>query len=515
MKGNPSLQSKTVGFVVALAGFFLILALPSLADMNPAAKRMAAVTFLMAVLWISEAIPIAATALLPLPLFPLLKILPSKAVAPNYTNHLVFLFLGGFMIAAAMQRWQLHRRVALVTISLIGHQPRRLVFGFMLATALLSMWISNTATAMMMLPIAMAITAQFHRQGEARQKSFGLILMLAIAYGASIGGCATLVGTPPNIVFSGLIEKIFPQAPAISFAQWMRFALPFSGGFLIIAWFYLCYVVGRKSLGHNGVNGDADFIKKELSKLGALGYEEKRVLVIFVTTALLWIFRRPLDFGALTLPGWSQLLPFGGYIHDATVAMAMGLLLFFLPGKTTDEGEEKVGRQRLLTWDYFERSTSWGILLLFGGGFALAHGFAESGLAVWLAGKLQLLAGMPKVLLILSICLFITFLTELTSNTATATIILPVLAALAVAIEVHPLLLMVPATISASCAFMLPVATPPNAIVFGSGFVTIPKMARAGLWLNLLGALLLTVLAWLLLGPAFSIDNQLLPQWAR
>ena len=499
------LKKKVVLLVGGLILFFFMLIMPTPDGVSPEGQRMAAVAMLMALWWIGEAVPLAVTSLMPLVLYPLLGILPSKDVAPNYTNHLVFLFMGGFMIALAMEKWNFHKRIALVIIRFIGTSPSRIILGFMVATAFLSMWISNTATTMMMLPVAIAVVQQIASQasinGERKEstrhkveRSFGLALMLGLAYSASIGGVGTLIGTAPNIVFAGFYKNSFPDQPDITFLQWMMVALPIVILFLPLVWVYLCRWVSKVPIRDIEVDdGAKGLVDEELSALGPMQRAEKFVAIIFSMTALLWVFRQPINLGSVAIPGWSSLFSWGSYIHDSTIAMFMGLVLMLVP-LGYPGGMERDGKLEYfaLDWKTVQEKLPWGILLLFGGGFALAHGFRSSGLDVWIGQQLTGIQALPIWMIILTLCLGITFLTEFTSNTATATMILPVIAGAAVMMDTHPLLLMVPVTISASFAFMMPVATPPNAIVFGSGWLTVPQMSRAGFILNLLGAALIT-----------------------
>lgn len=462
---------------------------------NPAVTRMAAIALWMAIWWISEAVPLAVTALLPVVLFPLMHIMSGKQVAPLYFNNVIFLFIGGFIIAIAMQRWNLHRRIALAIINMVGLSPGRLMLGFMLAAAFLSMWISNTATTMMMVPIALAVVFKLEENRPVSGPgSLGNGILLAIAYAASIGGIATLVGTPPNLSFVRIYAISFPEAAEISFAQWMAFALPLCVVMFGLTWALLSYRFAR---GREGGPTDVSVYIQERGALGPISSEERAVLIVFVLTAILWLGRSDLALGSLQLTGWASRLGLSGLADDGTVAILMALLLFIIPSRRSAHG-------RLLNWEDLQQ-LPWGIVLLFGGGFALASGFMESGLSAWCGERLAGLAGLNPVIIVLAICLIITFLTELTSNTATTEMILPIMAATAVSIGVDPLLLMVPATISASCAFMLPVATPPNAIVFGSGRLSIREMAQTGLILNLIGAVLITALIFLLGGPVLGI----------
>jgi sodium-dependent dicarboxylate transporter 2/3/5 len=471
---------------------------------------MAAVALLMATWWITEAIPIPATALLPLILFPLLGILPAKDVSIRYADQNIFLFMGGFFIAMAMQRWGLHKRIALHIVRFLGTSPRRIVLGFMIATAFLSMWISNTATAMMMFPIGLAVIMHAANMIEKEKLdiktapgsfNFGIALMLGIAYSASIGGIATLVGTPPNIVFVGIFKSLFPKAPEIGFLDWLKIGLPLVLIFLPITWVYLTRIAVPPRI--KKIPGGKDVIDADLRALGVMKRGEKLTLIVFVLVALAWIFRRNIDLGFLIVPGWSSLLGIEKYVHDSTVAIFGAILLFLLP-------VDFKNRTFVLNWEWALR-IPWGIILLFGGGFALAAGFQSSGLAQWIGERLSFLCGVPTIIMILCICLLLTFLTEVTSNTATTTMMMPVLGALAVATRVHPFLLMIPATMSASCAFMLPVATPPNAIIFGSGYLRIPDMARVGFFLNIIGAIIITLIVYFLVIPILKINALPLP----
>lgn len=499
-----------IGLSLGIALFVLLMAIPSFGGLSAQAKNMAAVAVLMATWWITEAIPIPATALLPIILFPLLGIMGAKDVSMRYADQNIFLFMGGFFIAMAMQRWDLHKRIALYIVKFLGTSPRRIVLGFMIATAFLSMWISNTATTMMMFPIGLAVIYHAANMLE-REKSgvdtapgkfnFGLALMLGIAYAASIGGIATLVGTPPNIVFVGIVKSMFPKAPEIGFLDWFKIGLPLVLIFLPITWFYLTRIAVPPRI--RKIPGGRDIIERDLKELGELKVGEKLTLAVFLLVALAWIFRRDIDLGIFVIPGWSNMLGISQYVHDSTVAVFGAILLFLLP-------VDFKKRIFVLNWEWALR-IPWGIILLFGGGFALAAGFQTSGLAQWIGEGLSFLCGVPTIIMILSICLLLTFLTEVTSNTATTTMMMPVLGALAAATCIHPFLLMIPAAMSASCAFMLPVATPPNAIIFGSGYLRIPDMVRVGLFLNLIGAIIITLLVYFLAIPIFNINALPLP----
>ncbi len=445
----------------------------------------------IAIWWITEAIPIAVTALLPIVLFPLLGGLDLPSTTAAYGHRFVFLYLGGFIVAMAIQRWDLHRRIALNIINAIGTDVKFIILGFMLATAFLSMWISNTATAVMMLPIGMAIIAQLNDNPKTEENEnliFGKALMLAIAYSASIGGIATLIGTPPNLVLAGIVQELYQID--ITFAQWFKFGLPISLLLLAICWYYLtslAFTFKQKSF----PGGRAE-IQRLLRELGKTSREERIVLCVFVLTALCWITRSFL---------LEKIFP---SIDDTIIAMAAGILLFVLPA----EG----GTRRIITWEEAVK-LPWGIILLFGGGMALAAGFIESGLAVWIGSQMTLLQGVSLIVLIFILIASVNFLTEITSNLATTAMLLPILAPMAKSIEVHPYTLLVSATVAASCAFMLPVATPPNAVVFGSGYLRIPDMVRTGIWMNLISICILTLIVYFLLPYLWGFDPRLHPDW--
>jgi len=499
-----------LGLFLGAVFFVTILSVPPIPGMSLVAKLTAAVALLMATWWITEAIPIPVTALLPLILFPLLRIMPAKDVAVRYADQNIFLFMGGFFIAMAMQRWELHKRIALHIVRILGTSPHKIVLGFMVASAFLSMWVSNTATTMMMFPIGLAVIVhaetmlkKHDAQLETTKGSFnfGTTLMLGIAYAASVGGVATLVGTPPNIVFAGVARSLFPQAPQIGFLDWLKIGFPFVILFLPIIWIYLTRIILPIQI--QRIPGGKDVIEHDLRALGKLKTGEIVTLTVFIVVALAWIFRKNIDIGIATIPGWSVMLGISEYVHDSTVAMVGAILLFMIPVDFRK-------REFTLNWKWAVR-IPWGIILLFGGGFALAAGFQESGLAQWIGERLSFLGGMSTLMMIFCICLLVTFLTEVTSNTATTTMMMPVLASMAVALSIHPYLLMIPAAMSASCAFMLPVATPPNAIIFGSGYIRIPEMAKSGFFLNLLGAIIITALVYLLAIPVFKTSTLPLP----
>ncbi len=484
--------------LTGLALFLLVLWLPVLDGMNPQARHVLAVAALMAVWWITEAVPIPVTALLPIPLFPLFGVMSADAVTAPYANHLIYLFLGGFLIAVTIEKWNLHHRIALHTIRIVGMTHNRIILGFMLATAVLSMWVSNTATTMMMLTIALAVLREVAgnierdnslvintRPGEFR---FGIALMLGIAYSASIGGLATLIGTPPNAILAGVIESTF--GISISFLDWMLFALPLSAVMLVLTWLYLTWIIAGREF--DTIPGGKELIRAQLESLGPISREEKLVLSVFLAVAILWILH-----GLVEVEGLEA-------VTDSTIAMGGAIVLFIIPVDIR-RGEF------LLDWQTALK-IPWDILILFGGGFALARGFSDSGLTGVIADQLVLLQGSDIIFIIAIVTMTVIFLTEITSNTATASLFLPVMAALGLAMQIHPFALMVSAALAASCAFMLPVATPPNAIVFGSRYLTIRQMARAGIWINLTGIVLITLFVLVYLPIAWDLDLEVLPQ---
>lgn len=502
---NAATASQRFGLLLGPVLFFVTLFL----DFDPARPeitRMAAVAVLMATWWITDAIPLSATALLPLVLYPLLGIMKTRECAPIYVNSTIFLFIGGFMIAVTMEKWRLHKRIALWIVRRIGGGPSRLILGFMIAAAFLSMWISNTATAIMMVPIALAIIMQLEeRFGMSACHPFTVALMLGIAYACSLGGMATLVGTPPNLSFARIFEISFPDAEPIAFGQWLVMALPITVVLLTIVWLLLTRVFFRfgKSFAI-----DRDVVKREYAALGGMSFEERAVFVVFAATAFGWVFRKDLVLGLLTIPGWSRLLPHADLIDDATVAVAMAMILFFIPTRSPGAKSRTV-----MGVGVFAR-IPWHIVLLFGGGFALAQGFRVTGLSELIGTRFAGLEGVPPLAMIGLVCGGLTFLTELTSNTATTEMILPILASVAVAMKANPLLLMIPATLSASCAFMMPVATPPNAIIFGSGRIRIAEMARVGLAINLIGVVVISLVFYIVGTAVLGIDTAAFPVWA-
>lgn len=432
--------------------------------LSPQGIAVLACTLWIAVWWITEAIPIAVTSMLPVILFPLTGAMNLQETTSSFGDKYIFLYIGGFILSIAIEKWSLHKRIALNIINAIGTNSSSIVLGFMIATGFLSMWISNTATAVMMMPIGLAIVKQFEDHPDTRENEnliFGKALMLAIAYSASIGGIGTLIGTPPNVIFAGVIQKFYHVE--ISFLQWFKIGFPIAVILMAFCWFYLVKIAFK--LDKQSFPGGKDEIQKQLQKLGTIKFEEKAIFIVFALTALAWITR------SFAL---SKLIP---GIDDTIIAMVAAIVLFLIPSK-----KEK-GRM-LIDWKEAER-LPWGILLLFGGGLAIAGGFESSGLASWIGSQITIFQGVTLLVLLIIIVTMVNFLTEITSNLATTAMLLPVLVPVATVLNESPYVLMVGATLAASCAFMLPVATPPNAVVFGSGYLRIPDMMRKGFVMNI------------------------------
>lgn len=506
-----------IGTAAGLAAAVLVyLVMPG--DLEHNARLTAAVAVLLGIWWMTECIPIPATALVPLIVFPVLgQDVSVNDVGAEYGNNIIFLFMGGFLIAIAMQRWNLHRRIALLTVRAMGTRSTRVVAGFMIATAFLSMWVSNTATAVMMLPIGVSVlmlaselggkdraggnggaggnddedaiprmdSSSDPRSDQVKQavirSNFGTALMLGIAYAASVGSLATIIGTPPNTLLAGYLER--EHDIVLGFGRWMLVGLPLAVVMLVITWFLLTKVLFRPEI--ERIPGGRALFDDELRRLGPTSSGERRVLAVFVAAAVAWV--------AVPLV-WED-----PPISDAGIALTAGLLLFLLPAGT------KRG-VRLLTWDA-ALELPWGVLLLFGGGLALSAQFSGSGLTGWIGEQAGALGGLPIILLVIVAAGGILLLTELTSNTATAATFLPVAGGVALGLDLDPMLLAVPVALAATCAFMLPVATPPNAIAYGSGYVTIGQMIRGGIWLNLIGLIAITAVTMTLLVWVFGLTG--------
>ncbi|GAE36118.1 SLC13 family permease [Halalkalibacter akibai] len=491
--------SQKVGLILGPLLFMSVLLFFFPEGLSYEGRMVLATTLWVATWWITEAIPIPATSLLPIILLPITGALNGDTVTAAYGNPIIFLFLGGFLIALAMEKWNLHKRIALNIISFIGTSPSRIVFGFMAATGFLSMWVSNTAAVMMMLPIGTAITYQVaqalkNKENLANEEEkFSKVLIFGIGYAGTIGGLGTLIGTPPNIILAATVQELF--GVQISFASWLFFAAPIVVILLISSWLFLTKVAHPIKL--KELPGGKELIENEKKKLGKISFEETAVLAIFTFAAFMWITRTFLWEGQIiTIPG----------LNDTMIAIFAAVLLFLIP--SINNGG------RILDWNV-AKDVPWGILLLFGGGLAIAAGFRESGLANWIGGQLTVLEGVNFILIIALTTALVLFLTEITSNTATATMILPVLAALGLALGIHPFALMVPAAIAANCAFMLPVGTPPNAIIFASGKIKIIEMVKNGFWINILSVVLITLAVYFLLPLLWGIDLTVYPSEFR
>lgn len=463
--------------------------LPSPEGLSPEAWRTAAVTALMAIWWISEAIPIYATALVPIILFPFLGITDIGGATTPYANPIIYLFLGGFFLAIAMERWQLHRRIALSIVLRSGVKSTSIIFGFMMASALLSMFVSNTATAIMMLPIAISILDLTKDATEYERRNFQIVLILGIAYGCNIGGMGTLIGSPPNALLAGFFMENYGFE--VSFLDWMIVGVPVV--FLSLPLVFLLLTRFLYPIHLPELKGGKAFIQGELTAMGRVTAQETMVGMVFFITASLWIIR---PFISEWIPGLS----------DAGIAIGSAVVLFLLP--SLDESQRS-----LLSWNDTKRMP-WGVLILFGGGLSMASAISGSGLAQWIGQNLTVLGQWPTVVLIIGVVSLMIFLTELTSNTASTAAFLPIIASLAIGLGENPLLLAMAVTLAASCAFMLPVATPPNAIVYGTERITIPQMAKAGLWVNLLFIGLITLVAYVVVMWWFGIELGVVPDWA-
>ncbi|GAB5559594.1 MAG: SLC13 family permease [Synoicihabitans sp.] len=498
------MRIRKIGLFLGLGIFTAVALAPTPDGLSEIGKMAAATTLLMACWWITEAIPIAATSFVPLVLFPLTGVLNAKDTAANFGQSFVLLFLCSFIIARAIEHNGLHRRIALSIIRRIGTSRKRVLASCMIATAGLSMWLSNMAVSLMMLPIGVALLSRDEGKGS---DSFATALVLSIAYAATIGGVATLVGTPPNLVFAGMMKELFPAAPEITFVKWLTFGLPLAGLFLPVAWWYL--VKFFKVRGELGGSGES--IEAQYQALGPITTAEKRVAWVGILTVVGWILRKDLVIGSFTLPGWSGLLGVSGMVDDGTVAALGMILLFIIPsGEPAEAGKNA---PRLMNWT-IAQTIPWGVAMIVGGGYCIANGFRSSGLTPWLGDQMGVISQFPVFLLVLSVVVGLSFLTEINSNTATSNIFLPVLATMAIAGETNPLLLMIPGTIACSCAFMLPAGTGPNSVIFASGRINIPTMASCGFWLNMIGVVLMTLAMYLIAIPVFDIVNAL-PEWAQ
>lgn len=482
-------MSKKISLFLAPFFFILLLLIPAPEPLEEAAWSVLAIAVFMLIWWVTEAVPIPVTSLLPIVLLPLLGVMDINTAAAPYANPIVFLFMGGFMVALAMERWNLHRRIALNIVKITGTNANGIILGFMLATAVLSMWISNTATTVMMLPIAASVihllsTNQNSKAGKG-MRHFAIAMMLGIAYAANIGGTATIIGTPPNSVFAGFVNETY--GIEISFAKWMILGVPFAAILLFLTYFFIVKYLYPNQLGK--LEGAQELIEAEVAKLGSFSKEERIVLIIFLSTAVAWMMRVPFNsiFEKMGLPI---------VLSDTGIALIATISLFVAP---TNLRFDKF----IMEWEDTKK-LPWGILLLFGGGLSIAGALSETGIIDLIGNQFEAVNS-KGFLIILGLTAVSLFLTEIMSNVALVTIFLPVVGGIAIGTGIDPLFMTIPVTLAASCAFMLPMSTPPNAIVFASGHLTVMQMVRAGVWLNVLSIILIAILSKWLVPLIFSI----------
>ena len=483
------MTTKKIGLYLGPILFFLTLFLFDPDGLNDASRAVLATSLWIAIWWITEALPIAVTALLPIVLFPLSGGMDLASTSAAFGHKFIFLIMGGFIIAIAIEKWNLHKRIALNIIYFIGTDVKKIILGFMVATAFLSMWISNTATSVMMLPIGIVIIKQLKDNPKTDADEnliFGKALMLSIAYSASIGGIATLIGTPPNMVMAGILAQTYGYE--ISFLEWFIFGFPVMLLLLFICWWYLtrwAFSFEQKSF-----PGGIEEISRLKNELGKISYEQKVVATVFASAGVCWISRSFL---------LQNIFP---AIDDTIIAIFFALLLFVL--------NTKKGNDKILQWEEAIKMP-WGILLLYGGGMSLAKAFESSGLAIWIGNQMNAFGSFHLFFLLILLVTAINFLTEVTSNLATTAMLLPVLAPIAIEFDLHPFVLMAAAAVAASCAFMLPVATPPNAVVFGSGYLRIPDMVKKGFFLNLISILTIVLMVYFLLPSLWNLTPEKFP----
>lgn len=473
---------KTIGFILGVGFLLMTIIWPAPADMSASAWHTAGIAMLLATWWATEVLPIPITSLLPLLLFPAFGIMPIGESTAPYAAPIIFLLLGGFIIATGLTKWDLHRRLALNILAHVGTNPNAIIAGFMGVTALISMWISNTASAIMMMPIALSLVTEITKTKE--YERFLVCLMLGIAYAASIGGLGTIIGTPPNLLVVGFMKQTYDIE--ISFLEWMLLGVPAVIVMLVLAWWML--TKWSYAFDSGNIHLSQSMIIDELKKLGKLTQPEKRLTFVFLLVAIAWITRIPIQ------QHFSILL----WLDDAMIAVGGAVLMFIIPSGHTQEKTTS-----LLDWESANR-IPWGVLLLFGAGLSLAAAIEKTGLAGWLSVNLSGLADLELIFIMLGLVALVIFLTELTSNTATTATLLPILAALATTHGIEPMLLIAPAALAASCAFMLPIATAPNAVVYSTGYITISQMINAGVKLNLIGIAVLTILSYLIVPALFG-----------
>ena len=456
---------------------------------NHQVSLMAGVALWMVTWWFSEAVSLAVTALVPVLMLPVLGISDCKTVSQQYTDSIVFLFIGGFMLAFAIEKWHLHKRIALKILTIVGTKPATILFGVMISTYLISNWISNTATTMMLFGAVFALVHETKEYIHKNSGKFAAALLLGLAFSATIGGMATPVGTPPNMYFFKAYKEAFPLANDLNFLKWSAIGYPISFTFLILTFFVLNFYFIRNKV---ELKIHKEFFKNSYNKLGKFSWEEKWVFAIFISCILMWLTRADIDFGTVKFKGWNHIFVVPKFVDDAFVALLAALILFLVPSKA-NKGEA------LLVWEDAKK-LRYDIILMFGSGFALAYGFEVTGLSNWLAASLTVLKGVSPVLIILGICIIVTIISEFASNIASIQLAIPVMIALQKDLDVAPLLLMMPATFAASLGFMLPVATAANTIVFGTKEIHIKDMLRVGIILDVIGILLITFMCYLYLG---------------
>jgi sodium-dependent dicarboxylate transporter 2/3/5 len=487
----PSVSKK---YLAILSGPLIASFIWIFLDLEPGSPKvtfMAGIAIWMAVWWFTEAVNLAVTALLPMLLMPVMGLAEAKLVAQQYTDSIIFLFIGGFMLAFAIEKWDLHKRIAIKILSVVGTKPSSILFGVMLSAYLISNWISNTATTMMLFSavLALIIETEQYIVNETHRNRFAAALLLGLAFAATIGGMATPVGTPPNMYFFKSFKEAFPDNNELNFFKWAMIGFPLSLTLLFCTFFVLSKYYFREGI---HININKAFFRDNYNSLGKFCYEEKWVFSIFILCALLWLTRADIDFGSFKYRGWNHIFKDPKMVDDSIVAVAAALLLFLIPSKK-NKGEA------LLTWDDAKK-IRYDIILMFGSGFALAYGFDVSGLSGWLAGSLKVLQGVNPFLVILGICTVVCIISEFASNIASIQLAIPVMIALQKNLDLPALTLMIPATFAASLGFMLPVATAANTIVFGAKRIEIKDMFRVGLILDIAGILLISIFCYLFLG---------------
>ncbi len=489
-------KTKFLGLIIGIVFLMIACLFSSPETLNTKAWLTLGVAMLMATWWLTEAIPLPVTGLLPLIFFPILGVSSIKETAQAFSHPIIFLFMGGFIIGLAMQHTGLHKRIAYYIIAKFKNGPKSLIFGFMCATAFLSMWISNSATAIMMLPIALSIITVFKEdKNTAKNNNFDKALVLSIAFSATIGGIATIIGTPPNTVMAAMLSELYNYE--INFLDWLKIGLPTSLILLPITWIvltFLCFPLDSSIIIKNKIIND------KIKKLGKISQDEIMVGVVFIITASLWISRKWIS-SAL-----ENIIP-SGALNDSTIAISAAIILFIIPSN-------RPNRDRLINWDVAQ-SIPWGALILIGGGLSLATVINSSGLAAWIGSLSSNLSGISIIFIVLISIASIIILTELTSNTATASTFIPIFGATALGLGQDPLLLIIPATLGASCAFMMPVATPPNTIAYASGHLKISDMIKAGVWLNIISLIVIGIIIALILGPVFNVELNKIPLWIK